>query len=471
MNILRTKSIDMLLQESKRHSLKKTLSALDIFLIGIGVIIGTGIFVLTGVAAAKYAGPGLMLSFILAGLTVAFVSMAYSELVSMVPIAGSAYTYTYTAIGEFVAWLVGWSLILEYTVGASAVAGGWSAYLVGILKSAGIHLPKALTAVPADGGIVNLPAVLITLFLTYLLVLGVKESAKLNKILVAVKLGAIFIFLFLAGPKVDPTNWTPFLPFGWAGVSAGAAVIFFAYLGIDSIATAAEEAKNPTRDMPIGILSSLAVCTLLYIGVTAVMTGTTPYSQLNTAEPVTFILRNIGYNFGSALVGTGAIAGLTTVLMVMMYAQSRAFFAMSRDGLIPSKLCKVHPKFGTPYTITIVVGCAVALLSGFTPIHVVAELCSIGTLFAFFVAVIGVMVLRKTRPDIERPFKCPGLFIIAPLALLFCAFVMYNLPGQTWINFFIWMTIGTLIYFLYGHKNSALNKSKAFVNTGTNEKL
>lgn len=466
MNIFRTKSIDLLLQETKRHSLVKSLGALDILLIGIGVIIGTGIFVLTGVAAAKYAGPALMLSFVLAGLTVAFVSLAYSELASMVPIAGSAYTYTYTAVGEFFAWLVGWGLILEYTVGASAVAGGWSAYFTGILKSAGINLPKALTAVPADGGIVNLPAIIITIFLTLLLVRGVKESAKLNKILVAVKLGAIFIFLFLAGPKVDTTNWTPFLPYGWAGVSAGAAVIFFAYLGIDSIATAAEEAKNPTRDMPIGILGSLAVCTVLYIGVTAVMTGTTPYTQLDNAEPVTFVLRNLGYNFGSALVGTGAIAGLTTVLMVMMYAQSRAFFAMSRDGLIPSKLCKIHPKFGTPYRLSIIVGCAVSIMSGFTPIHVVAEMCSIGTLFAFFMAIIGVMILRKTKPNLERPFKCPGLFVIAPLGLLFSAFVMSNLPGQTWINFAIWMTIGLLVYFGYGNKHSALNKSQEHANEG-----
>ncbi len=460
MNIFRTKSIDLMLQETKKHSLVKSLGALDILLIGIGVIIGTGIFVLTGVAAAKYAGPGLMLSFVLAGLTVAFVSLAYSELASMVPIAGSAYTYTYTSVGEFAAWLVGCGLVLEYTVGASAVAGGWSAYLTGILKSAGIHLPKALTAVPADGGIINLPAVAITLFLTFLLVRGVKESAKLNKILVAVKLGAIFLFLLLAGPKVDPTNWTPFLPYGWAGVSAGAAVIFFAYLGIDSIATAAEEAKNPTRDMPIGILGSLVVCTILYIGVTAVMTGTTPYTQLDTAEPVTFVLRNLGYNFGSAIVGTGAIAGLTTVLMVMMYAQSRAFFAMSRDGLIPSKLGKIHPKFGTPYRLSIIVGCAVAIMSGFTPIHVVAEMCSIGTLFAFFMAIIGVMILRKTKPNMERPFKCPGLFIIGPLALIFCAFVISNLPGQTWINFSTWMTIGIVFYFVYGRKNSVLNKSQ-----------
>lgn len=466
MNIFRTKSVDMMLQETKKSTLVKSLGALDILLIGIGVIIGTGIFVLTGVAAAEYAGPGLMLSFVIAGLTVAFVSLAYSELASMVPIAGSAYTYTYTSIGEFFAWVVGCGLVLEYTVGASAVAGGWSAYFTGILKSAGINLPHALTAVPADGGIVNLPAILITMFLTFLLVRGVKESAKLNKILVAVKLGAIFIFLFLAGPKVDPTNWTPFLPYGWAGVSTGAAVIFFAYLGIDSIATAAEEAKNPTRDMPIGILGSLAVCTVLYIGVTAVMTGTTPYAQLNTAEPVTYVLRNLGYNFGSAIVGTGAIAGLTTVLMVMMYAQSRAFFAMSRDGLIPAKLGKVHPKFGTPYRLSIIVGIAVSIMSGFTPIGVVAEMCSIGTLSAFFMSIIGVMLLRKTRPDMERPFKCPALFIIGPLALLFCGFVISNLPAQTWINFTIWMVLGITFYFVYGRKHSVLNKEQESSHNG-----
>ncbi|HML35686.1 amino acid permease [Sporomusa sphaeroides] len=458
MSIFRTKSIELLKQEASKHSLRKSLTAIDIIMLGIGVIIGTGIFVLTGVAAAKYAGPGLMLSFVLAGITCAFVCLAYSELASMVPIAGSAYTYTYTSLGEFIAWLVGWNLILEYSVGASAVAGGWSAYTVGILKTAGIEVPKALTAVPADGGIVNLPAVLITLFLTFLLVKGVRESANANRILVAVKLAAIFLFIFLAGPKVNAANWEPFLPYGWAGVSAGAAFIFFAYLGVDSIATAAEETHNPSRDMPIGIIGSLAVCTVLYITVTAIMTGVVPYSQLNTAEPVSYVLRSIGYNFGSALVGTGAIAGLSTVLLVMIYAQTRAFFAMSRDGLIPSKVCKIHPKYGTPHIITIIVGVAVAFISGFTPIHVVAEMCSIGTLFAFIIAMIGVMVLRKTKPDAERPFRCPSLTFVAVCAILFCLYIMINLATGTWIRFVVWSLIGIAIYFLYGRSHSVLNK-------------
>lgn len=466
MSIFRTKSIELLKQEASTHSLHKSLTAVDIILLGIGVIIGTGIFVLTGVAAAKYAGPGLMLSFALAGITVAFVCMAYSELAAMIPIAGSAYTYTYTALGEFVAWLVGWNLILEYSVGASAVAGGWSAYTVGILKSAGIDLPLALTAVPADGGLINLPAVLITLFLTLLLVKGVKESARANRVLVAIKLIAIFLFLFLAGPKVDVANWTPFLPYGWAGVSAGAAIIFFAYLGVDSVATAAEETRNPSKDMPIGIIGSLGICTVLYISVSAVMTGVVPYSQLNTAEPVSFILRQLGYNFGSALVGTGAIAGLTTVLMVMMYAQTRAFFAISRDGLIPAAICKVHPQYGTPHIITLIVGCGVALISGFTPIHLVAEMCSAGTLFAFIAAMIGVMVLRRTKPDAARPFRCPALSFVATAAILFCLYIMYNLQAGTWLRFVVWSTIGTIIYFLYGRSHSMLNTS---VERGSNK--
>ncbi|KAF1854653.1 hypothetical protein Lal_00011422 [Lupinus albus] len=438
MSIFRTKSIELLKQEASTHSLHKSLTAVDIILLGIGVIIGTGIFVLTGVAAAKYAGPGLMLSFALAGITVAFVCMAYSELAAMIPIAGSAYTYTYTALGEFVAWLVGWNLILEYSVGASAVAGGWSAYTVGILKSAGIDLPLALTA----------------------------ESARANRVLVAIKLIAIFLFLFLAGPKVDVANWTPFLPYGWAGVSAGAAIIFFAYLGVDSVATAAEETRNPSKDMPIGIIGSLGICTVLYISVSAVMTGVVPYSQLNTAEPVSFILRQLGYNFGSALVGTGAIAGLTTVLMVMMYAQTRAFFAISRDGLIPAAICKVHPKYGTPHIITLIVGCGVALISGFTPIHLVAEMCSAGTLFAFIAAMIGVMVLRRTKPDAARPFRCPALSFVATAAILFCLYIMYNLQAGTWLRFVVWSTIGTIIYFLYGRSHSLLNTS---VERGSNK--
>ncbi len=460
LNIFRTKSIAEYQEDASKSHLKRAMGSLDVTLLGIGVIVGTGIFVLTGVAAAKYAGPALMLSFLIASIACGFVSMAYSELASMVPVAGSAYAYAYTSVGEFFAWLVGWNLVLEYSVGASAVAGGWSAYVVGLLKTAGIELPAAWTSVPADGGIVNLPAVLITLFLTFLLVRGVRESVRVNKILVGVKLAAIFLFLFLAAPSVDPANWEPFMPFGFQGVSAGAAVIVFAYLGVDSIATAAEETKNPAHDMPTGIIASLVICTVLYIAVTAVMTGNVPYTELDNAEPVAFVLRQLGYRFGSALVGTGAIAGLTTVLLVMMYAQTRAFYAMSRDGLIPKSICKVHSRYATPHRITLIVGIAVALISGFTPINVIAEMCSVGTLFAFIVSSVGVMVMRKKYPDLARPFRCPAIYVVGTMAILSCAYIMYNLSSMTWERFWVWSAVGVLIYFLYGARHSRENTQR-----------
>ncbi len=458
--IFRKKGIHLIKEGAESKGLKKTLGATDLVLLGIGCIIGTGIFVLTGVAAAKYAGPGIMLSFVLSGLACAFAALAYAELAALVPVAGSAYTYTYAALGEIIAWIVGWNLILEYSVGSSAVAAGWSGYVVGLLHSAGIVLPKAYTAVPADGGIVNLPAVLIALFLSMLLVRGTKESVTLNKILVVVKLAAVFIFLALAGPKVNVANWSPLMPYGFSGVAAGAAIIFFAYIGFDAVATAAEECRNPNRDLPIGIVGSLVVCTILYIVVAGVLTGVVPYTELNNAEPVAYALRAIGYNMGSALVGTGAIAGITTVLLVLMYGQTRVFFAMSRDGLIPAGICKVHPKYGTPHIITIVAGIAVALIAGFTPIGVIAELTNIGTLFAFVVSAIGVWVLRRTRPDLERPFRCPGVSVVAPLAVLSCGYLMYNLPYETWIRFFIWSAIGLVVYFAYSYRNSVMSKEK-----------
>lgn len=460
MNLFRTKSLSEYQLDASQSHLRRAMGAFDVTMLGIGVIVGTGIFVLTGVAAAKYAGPALIISFLIASIACAFVSMAYSELASMVPVAGSAYAYAYASVGEFFAWLVGWNLVLEYSVGASAVAGGWSAYVVGLLKSAGIELSKTWTAVPADGGVANIPAMLITLFLTMLLVRGVHESVTVNKALVCVKLLAIFLFLFLAGPSVNTANWEPFMPFGWSGVSAGAAVIVFAYLGVDSIATAAEETKNPSRDMPIGIIASLLICTILYIAVTAVMTGNVSYTELDNAEPVAFVLRELGYRFGSALVGTGAIAGLTTVLLVMMYAQTRAFYAMSRDGLIPKFICEVHRKFATPYRITWIVGIAVTIISGFTPINVIAEMCSVGTLFAFIVSSVGVMVMRKTRPDANRPFRCPAVHFMGVMAILSCGYIMYNLSSMTWERFWVWSIVGILIYFVYGRTHSRENKKE-----------
>ncbi len=456
MDIFRTKSISEYMSDASKTHFNKALGPLDVVFMGVGIIVGTGIFVLPGVAAAKYAGPALMLSFVLASLACGFVSLLYSEMASSMPVAGSSYAYAYASVGEILAWLVGWNLVLEYTVGASAVAGGWSAYVTGVLKSAGILLPDALTKVPADGGIMNLPAILITLFLTVLLIRGVRESTMVNRILVAVKLLAIFLFLFLAAPHVDVTNFEPFMPFGWAGVSAGAAVIIFGYLGFDAISTAAEETKHPEHDMPIGIIGSLLICTLLYVAVTAVMTGNVPYTELDNAEPVAFTLRELGYRFGSAVVGTGAIAGLTTVLLNMIYAQTRAFFAMSRDGLFPKGICALSPRFATPYRITIIVGAVVAFCSGFTPINILAEMCSVGTLFAFIVASIGAAVMRRKYPTAHRAFRCPAIDLIAVLAVVSCGYIMYNLSSMTWVRFWIWSAIGLVIYYAYGRTHSRL---------------
>jgi APA family basic amino acid/polyamine antiporter len=462
MGIFHTKSIAEIIKGTERHALKKTLGSLDLVLLGIGCIIGTGIFVLTGVAAAKYAGPGIMLSFILSALACGFAAMAYAELAAMIPAAGSAYTFAYASIGKLGAFIVGWALICEYTVGAAAVAAGWSGYAVGLFKTAGIDLPKAWTAVPADGGIVNAPAVLIVAFLTYLLVLGSKESAKFNKILVFIKLACVALFLLLASPHVEPMNWQPFLPFGLGGVATGAAIVFFAYIGFDAVSTAAEECKNPNRDIPIGIIGSLVACTILYIAVAAVLTGVVPYASLNNSEPVAYALRTLGMNFGSALVAVGAICGITTVLLVMMYGQTRVALAMSRDGMIPQSLVKIHPRYGTPDRITIATGIVVCILSGLLPINIIAELCNMGTLFAFCVVSIGVMVLRKTEPDALRPFRCPAVSIVAPLAVLFCGFLISQLPTNTFLFFGCWYAIGMAVYFTYSRHNTLLvEKSNA----------
>jgi len=459
MNLFRTKSLSALTGASHKQELKKTMGALDMLFLGVGCIMGTGIFVFTGVVAAKYAGPGIILSLLLSAIACAFCALCYAELASTVPVAGSAYTYSYAILGEFFAWIVGWSLVLEYSLAASLVAAGWSAYTTGLFKSAGIELPKAITAVAADGGIINVPAMLILLFLSVLLVRGTKESATINKILVGVKLLAVFIFLFLAGPKVNPANWSPFMPFGFSGVMTGAATIFLAYIGFDCVATAAEECKRPNRDLPIGIIGSLTICAILYMSVSAVLTGVIPYQDLNNAEPVAFALRQIGYNIGSALVGTGAIAGLTTVLMAVMYGQTRIFFAMSRDGLIPAGICKVHPKYGTPHIVTIISGIIVAVIAGLTPVDILAELVNIGTLFAFLTTAVSVLVLRKTAPNAHRPFRCPAVYFVAPAAILCCAYLMYSLPIETWARYLVWIAIGITIYFGYGYRSSVLSNS------------
>ena len=461
MDLFRRKSIDELQAAAAASGMLKNLAAVDLLMLGIGAVIGTGIFVLTGVAAARYAGPAVPLSFILSGLTCALAGLAYAEFASIVPASGSAYTYAYASLGEFIAFIVGWNLILEYTVTSSAVAVGWSGYVVGLFASAGLVLPHELVVAPAEGGIFNLPAVLITLFLSFLLVRGTKESVKLNRILVFVKLAAIFLFLVLAAPHVDATNWEPFLPFGYSGVVSGAAIVFFAYIGFDAVATTAEECRNAARDLPVGIIGSLFICTLLYAVVAAVLTGVVPYSMLDTAEPVAFALRHIGYNVGSAIVAVGAICGITTVLLVLLYGQSRIFFAMSRDGMVPANVCKIHRRFHTPYRVTILGAIFVSVIAGVFPIGMIAEMANIGTLSAFLIASIGVMVLRKTEPDLKRNFKCPAVWLIAPLAVLSCGYLMANLPLATWHRFGFWILFGLCVYFGYSRAHSVIGRRAA----------
>lgn len=460
MDLFRKKDIGALRSMAQKSGLTRNLSAFDLVFLGIGSVIGTGIFVLTGVGAALYAGPGISLSFVLAPVACAFAGLAYAEYASMVPVAGSAYTYTYASLGEFMAFIVGWNLVLEYTVTCSTVASGWSGYVVGLLASGGVDLPVAFTKVPEDGGIINLPAIFITMFLCILLVRGTKETVMINRILVFVKLAVIAIFFVIATPHVDPTNWDPFLPFGYQGIASGAAIVFFAYIGFDAVATSAEEAKNPSRDLPIGILGSLGVCAVLYFFVALVLTGVVPYTDLNNAEPVAYALRVIGYPIGSAIVAVGAICGITTVLLVLLYGQARIFFALSRDGMIPAGICKIHKLYRTPYLVTIGGCILVSIIAGFAPIHLIAEMANIGTLSAFFIAGFGVLYLRIKRPDIKRGFKCPAIYFVAPMAMICCGYLMYNLPIHTWIRFVVWCGIGLVVYFGYSYKHSKLESGK-----------
>jgi len=456
-SIFRTKSIESIIDGAKKKSLKKTLGAFDLVLLGVGCTIGTGIFVLTGIAAAEHAGPAISISYFLAGLACMFAGLAYAELAAMVPVAGSSYTYSYAVLGEFVAWLVAWGLILEYTVGASTVAAGWSGYFVGILKSGGIELPQYLTSVPANGGLINLPAVLIALFVGSLLMRGMKESVIINRILVGVKLLVIFAFIIIAAPHIKMENYSDFMPFGWHGVAVGAATIFFAYVGFDAVATAAEESKNPNRDLPIGIIGSLTICTILYIAVALALTGIVHYTDLNNAEPMAHALRVNGSNLGSALIGTGAIAGMVAVLLVLMYGQSRIFFVMSRDGLIPAVFSKLHKKFQTPHISCMIVTAAVALTSGFTPIQTMGHMTSLGTLFAFMVVAVAVLVLRVKKPNLERPFRCPWVFVVAPVAIVSCGYLIFTLFSSTGKAFMIWIAISTIVYFTYSYHKSPMN--------------
>lgn len=461
-NLFKTKSLEQLVSDVEHggRSLKRSLTAWDLTLLGIGAIIGTGIFVLTGTAAANQAGPAIMLSYLAAGLACGFAALCYAEFASMIPIAGSAYTYAYATLGELVAWMIGWDLILEYAVGSMTVAIGWSGYMQHLLAGMGIHLPQVIGAAPPVGGI-NLLAVLIVLAITALLVSGMRESARANAIMVVVKLVAILFFIGAGAVYVKPENWTPYAPYGWSGIMAAGGVVFFAYIGFDAVSTTAEEAKNPQRDLPIGIIASLIVCTLLYLIVSGILTGILPVVEYKeNAEflnaPVAFALSYIGQDWASFLVSGGAVAGITSVLLVMLMSQPRIFFAMSRDGLLPKGVSKVHPKFGTPYITTIITGVIVAIVAGLTQIQVVGEMTSIGTLFAFVVVCAAVLVLRVKRPDAPRPFRVPGGIVFPILGIVSCAYLMLSLPVVTWIRFLVWLDLGMIIYWAYGRTHSPL---------------
>jgi APA family basic amino acid/polyamine antiporter len=485
--------------EQGENTLKRSLSALNLITLGIGAIIGAGIFVLTGQAAALHAGPAVSLSFILAGIVCAFAGLCYAEFASIIPIAGSAYTYGYATLGEFVAWVIGWDLVLEYAFGAATVASGWSGYFTGLLQQLHIHIPPQLTATPGTilvlyqdrwtqlnslpsgldvsalphaTGVFNLVAMLAILAITTVLVIGIKESANFNSAIVIVKLAIVGVFIVLGGyflflhPALAFHNWHPFIPpsdghgnFGYNGIALGAASVFFAYIGFDAVSTAAQEAKNPQRDMPIGILGSLAVCTVLYIVVSTILTGLKNYKELNVAAPVALGIQVTGITWGELLVNIGAVFGLATVMLVMLLGQSRVFFSMSKDGLLPKWASAIHPKFRTPWISTISVGVVVAIMPALLPINRLAELVNIGTLLAFTIVCAGVWILRVRHPKLERPFKTPFVPLVPILGIITAVYLMTKLPiFPTWTAMIVWMLIGLVIYFGYSIKHSKVQK-------------
>lgn len=481
MQLFRTKSVDQLLREAgdKEHGLRRALSGASLVTLGIGAIIGTGIFVLTGTVAANYAGPALVLSFIISALGCVFAGLCYAEFASMIPISGSAYTYSYASLGEFIAWIIGWDLILEYLFASSTVAVGWSGYMVSFLRDYGLNIPAQLCNAPIDyikgegwvltGSIVNFPAVFIIALMSILLVIGIRESARFNNLIVAVKVIVILLFIGFGLSFIDTSNWKSFIPpnptgefgnFGFTGVLRGAAVIFFAYIGFDAVSTAAQEAKNPQRDMPIGILGSLLVCTILYVLVAAVLTGIVHYTELNVPAPLAMAIDKTGdaLLWLRPLIKIGAIAGLSSVILVMLMGQPRIFFSMANDGLLPKSFSKVHPRFRTPYVTTIVTGVIACFIAGILPINILSELVSIGTLLAFTIVCISIIVLRKKRPDVHRPFKTPFVPVIPIIGAAICLLQMMSLPWETWERLIIWMVIGLVIYFTYGIRKSRLAK-------------
>jgi basic amino acid/polyamine antiporter, APA family len=491
-SLFATKSITALKADAEatgERALSRTLGPLNLITLGIGAIVGAGIFVLTGVAAALHAGPGVAMSMVFAGIGCAFAGLCYAEMAAAVPVAGSAYTYSYATLGELMAWIIGWDLILEYAMGAATVGVGWSATFVSFLGMLGLELPATLTRSPLGycvaaqvaqgaagctevgwyltGAIVNLPAVAIILAISGILVVGIRESANFNSAMVVVKAGVLVVFCVVGALYVNADNWKPFIPantgewgtYGWSGVLRGAGLIFFAFIGFDAVSTAAQEAKNPKRDMPIAILGSLVICTILYVAVSVVLTGLMSYKELNVPSPVIMVVERIPQlQWFRPVVTIGAVLGLGSTILVMLLGQTRVFYSMSRDGLLGKWAGSVHPKFRTPYLSTIYTGIAVALFTGLFPIQFLGELVNIGTLLAFVLVCGGVLVLRRTRPDLERPFKTPFVVPVCILGMASCLALMATLPLDTWIRLGIWLAIGLVIYFFYGKKNSTLQR-------------
>ena len=492
--LLAIKPLAMLLEEMRgENRLRRILGPIQLTSLGVGAIIGTGIFVLTGKAAHDNAGPALILSFVVSGIACVFAALCYAEFASMVPVAGSAYTYAYATMGELFAWIIGWDLVLEYTVVSATVAHGWSAYFQDFIGIFGLHVPANLHTAPFDyiphlgrivstGTVLDLPAIVITIVLTAILVKGIRESASFNATMVGIKLVIVLFVIAVGSFYVNPANWHPFAPFGFTGISffgkavagmtdaggqplgmlAGAAIIFFAYIGFDSVSTHAEEARRPHRDVPIGIISSLAVCTVLYIAVSAILTGMVRYDRIDINAPVSDAFKQVGLPWAQFLVSLGALTGITSVLLVMMLSQPRVLLAIARDGLLPPKIFgAVHPRFRTPWKSTILTGIVVAILGAFLPLRILAELTNIGTLLAFVIVCISVLIMRFTNPDAERPFRAPFGIAVPILGIAFCLLLMFSLPAQNWLRLFVWLLIGFVIYFGYGRFHSVLARQRA----------
>ena len=472
MNVMTRKSIEELTAEANTGTLRRTLGPFSLTTLGVGAIIGAGIFVITGTAAAQYAGPALVLSMIFAAIGCAFAELCYAEFASMIPVAGSAYTYSYATLGELFAWIIGWDLILEYALGASTIAVGWAGNFISILQDMGIQFPAVLAGPPGslvalpDGstvtGMFNLPAAIIVLLVSAILIVGIRESAGFNTVIVVVKVAVLLLFIAFGIKYINRANWHPFVPpnagkfgeFGWSGVLRGAGVIFFAFIGFDAVSTAAQEARNPQRDMPRGILASLVVCTILYIAVALVLTGIVHYSKLNVPAPIALGVDSTGLTWLRPIIKLGAIAGLSSTMLVMLLGQPRIFYSMSRDGLLPPLFGKVHPRFKTPYITTALTGAVVALVAGLFPIATLTQLTSMGTLLAFVMVSVGILVLRRTNPNITRPFKVPGMPWVPVLGAVICLAQMAGLPGTTWVRLIVWLAVGLAIYFGYGRASA-----------------